>query len=97
MEQSGNYMARIPVKSMDVQGEDQGLKIRLTGFSGDSIRTCISYEIDDNPRDFQVQEAFLVDDLGRAYCLVSVERMKKDGELLSWMEFGFIPPRREGA
>ncbi len=88
MAQSGNYMAEIPVKTMDEEALDKDVKVKLTGISGDIIRTLISYEIEDNPNDYQVEEAFLVDDGGRVYCLVSVERKKINDQLVSWMEFG---------
>jgi len=85
------YQERLPIKPLDISTSDNNLEIRLTGFSGDFVRTCVYYEIEDNPLDFQVQEAFLMDDKERAYCLISVER-KGEGAYSTWMEFGPVPP-----
>lgn len=85
------YQERLPIKFLDISTLDNNLEIKLTGFSGDSVRTCVYYDIEDNPLDYQVQEAFLIDDKERAYCLISVER-KGQGEYSTWMEFGPVPP-----
>lgn len=82
---------KLPIKPLDISMSDCGVTIRIIGFSGDSVRTCIYYTVDDNPLDYQVSEAYIVDENERAYCLVSVER-KGEGIYSSWMEFGPIPP-----
>ena len=85
------YLERLPVRPLDITSADKNISIRLTGLSGDSVRTCIYYEIEQNPLDYQALEAFLTDDKGRTYCLVSAERRGKD-KYSTWMEFGPVSP-----
>lgn len=85
------YLEQLPVKPLDITSADTNISIRLTGLSGDSVRTCIYYEIEQNPLDYQTLEAFLTDDKGRTYCLVSAERRGKD-RYSTWMEFGPVSP-----
>lgn len=85
------YMERLPVRHLDIMSTDRNISIKLTGISGDSVRTCIYYEIEQNPLDYQTLEAFLTDDRGRTYCLVSAERRGKD-KYSTWMEFGPVSP-----
>ncbi len=84
------YDTRIIVVPLDLEASHNGISIHINGFSGDSIRTCLFYQIPQNPKDYQVKEAFLIDDKERTYCLTAVCRDGKRG--LSWMEFGPIPP-----
>ncbi len=85
------YMERLPVRHLDITSADKNISIRLTGISGDSVRTCIYYEIEQNPLDYQTLEAFLTDDKGRTYCLVGAERRGKD-KYSTLMEFGPVSP-----
>lgn len=85
------YREKLPIKPLEMEFTDNDIKFEVIGFSGDSVRTCIYYNIEDNPLDYQVSEAYLIDQNERAYCLVSVERKGKD-RFNSWMEFGPIPP-----
>ena len=88
---SALYLERLPVRPLDMSIGDKNINIRLTGVSGDSVRTCIYYEIEPNPLDYQILEAFITDDQDKTYCLVSTERKGKD-KFSTWMEFGPISP-----
>jgi hypothetical protein len=76
----------LPLVPIDLSSESQNIRINLTGLSSDSIRTTIYYRIDNNPDDYQVQDAFLVDDQDRSYPLTAVER-KTGEQTICWMEF----------
>jgi len=88
---SALYLDKLPIRYLDLSSRNNDTTIDIIGFSGDSVRTCIYYKIKDNPLDYQVREAYLIDDKERIYCLVSVIRMGQ-ARHSTWMEFGPIPP-----
>jgi hypothetical protein len=76
----------LPFLPLEMKNESEKINIRLTGLSADTVRTTVYYRIDDNPDDYQIQNAFLIDNQDRSYPLIAVER-KINGESLCLMEF----------